>query len=188
MQAKLRDGLRQSASETGCLRHGGEIGKGVRGCGGMDDASGKRFDAEPGDGRKREASHGLSGEVRGKLCERQRVNALAAVRESSDGELVGGGSRWSDDQDFAVSFFRSEERSGAIEQRGVGAGVNQRARDQRQLYVAHHLLTCAVQSVRSAVMGSVRAAEREGARAATTAQIMRSAATIAMVSGSRALV
>ncbi len=86
----------------------------------MDDASGQRFDAEARDGRKREASHGLRGEVSGKLRERQSVNALAAIRESSNGQFRGGGSGGRDDQNFAMRFRRGQERGGAIEQRGVG--------------------------------------------------------------------
>ena len=131
LQAKFGNCLRQSAREARGLSDGREIGQVVGACGSVDDASGQRFDAEAGDGRQREAAHGLSGKVRGNLRERESVNALAAGRKSSDGELRGGGSRRRDDQDLAVRLFRGQERGGAIEQRGIGAGVNERARGHR---------------------------------------------------------
>jgi hypothetical protein len=59
------------------------------------------------------------------------MNALAARWESSGGKLIGGGARGSDDQDFGVRLFFREERGGAFEQRGIGAGVKDRARDHR---------------------------------------------------------
>lgn len=131
VQTEFGDRLRQRASKTGCLGDGREIGQVFRGCGGVNDARCQSFDAKAGDGRKREAAHGLSGEVRGKLRERQRVNTLAAGWKSADGEFRGGGSRGRDDDDFAVRVLCGQERGGAIEQRGVGAGVNERARDHR---------------------------------------------------------
>ena len=116
------------------------------------------------------------------------MNALATGGKSADGQFVGRGSRGRNDEDFSVRFFRGKERGCVIEQRGVGAGMNERARGQTQLYVADRLLTCAVQSVRSAVIGSVRAAVMDGARAAAIPHVIRSAATMAMVRGSRARV
>src|SRR5580700_1968977 len=123
VETEFGDGLGQGASEAGCLSNRREIRQIVRGCGGVNDASGERFDAETGNGRKLETSHGLRGETRGKLCQRERVNALAAGGKSPDGELRGGGSRGRDHEYFAV---RGEERGSALEQRGVGAGVNKR--------------------------------------------------------------
>ena len=134
LQAEFGDRLRQGASEAGCLSDGSEIGQALRGCGGMNDARGQRFDAEAGDGSERETSHGLRGEVGGELRESECVNALAARRESAGGEFIGGGSRGGDDEDFRVLGFFGEERSGALEQCGVGAGVKERARGHRQLY------------------------------------------------------
>ncbi len=122
LQAEFGDRFRQSASEAGCLSDGREIGQVLGGCGSVDDASGECFDAEAGDGRERETAHGLCGEVRGKLRERESVNALATGRKSADGKFVGGGSRGRDDEDFAVRIFRGEEGGGAVEQRRRWSG------------------------------------------------------------------
>jgi hypothetical protein len=62
------------------------------------------------------------------------VNALTAGRKSVSGKLIGGGARGGDDEDLFVVGFFGEECGGAMEERGVGAGVKERARDHRQLY------------------------------------------------------
>ncbi len=100
----------------------------------MNDTGGKRFNAEAGDGREGQASHGLSSEIRGELSQGERVNALATSGKSSNDEFVRRGTRGRDDQRFAVRLLAGEKRRGAIEQCGVGAGMNKRARDHRQLY------------------------------------------------------
>jgi hypothetical protein len=92
------------------------------------------FDAEPRDGSKRETAHGLCGEMRGELRESKCVNALAARRKSAGGEFVGGGSGGGNDQNFGVLRLCGKECGGALEQCGVGPGVNERARGHRQLY------------------------------------------------------
>jgi len=76
--------------------------------------------------------------VGGELRERERVNALASGWKSAGGKFVGGGSRGRDDQDFRVIGLLGEERGGAVEERCVGAGMKERARDHRQLYCVRH--------------------------------------------------
>jgi hypothetical protein len=91
----------------------------VRGCGGVNNARAESFDAKAGDGSQRETAHGLSGEMGGELREGECVNALTARWKSASGEFVSGGSRGCDDQDFGVLGLIGEERSGAVEKRGV---------------------------------------------------------------------
>jgi hypothetical protein len=57
------------------------------------------------------------------LRESERVNALAARRESAGGEFMGGCSRRRDHQDFSVLGLIAKERGGALEECSVGAGV-----------------------------------------------------------------
>ncbi len=113
LQAKFGDGFRQGAREAGCLSDGGEIGQPLRGDGGVDNARGERFNAEAGDGCERETAHGLGGEVRGELRESERVNALAAGWKSAGGELVCGGSRRRDDEDFGVLGYFAARNAAA---------------------------------------------------------------------------
>jgi hypothetical protein len=77
----------------------------------------------------------LRGELGGKLRESERVNALAAFRKSAGGEFIRGGSRGSDDQDFRMLGFLGQKSRGALEKRGVGAGMQKRAREHTQLYL-----------------------------------------------------
>ena len=100
----------------------------------MNNARGERFDSEAGDRSERETTHGLGGELGGKLRESERVNALAARWKSADSELIGGGTGGGDDEDFFVLEFFGKECGSAMDQGGVGAGVKERARDHRQLY------------------------------------------------------
>jgi hypothetical protein len=72
----------------------------------------------------------MGGELRDSEC----VNALATGWESADNELCRGGSCGGDDEDFRMFGLTGEERCGAAEERGVRAGMNERARDHRQLY------------------------------------------------------
>lgn len=134
VQTKFCDRLCQSAREAGRLSDGSEIRQPVRGGGGVDDARGDCFDAEAGDGSDGKASHGLRGELGGELRESECVNALAAGWEGVGDEFRRGGSCGSDDEDFGMLGFFSEECGGAVEKCGVGAGVNERARGHRQLY------------------------------------------------------
>jgi hypothetical protein len=97
LQTKLDDGLRQGAGKAGCLSDGREISQLFRRCGGVNNPRGERFDAEAGDRRKPEAPHGLGGEIRRKLRERESMQALATGRKGADGEFVGCGSCWRDD-------------------------------------------------------------------------------------------
>ncbi len=134
MQAEFGDGLGQGARETGCLSDGSEIGQALRGSGSLNNARGESFNSEAGDRSERETTHGLRGEVGGELRESECVNALAARWKSVGGELIGGGTRGGDDEDFVVLGFFGEKCGSAMEQRGVGAGVKERARGHRQLY------------------------------------------------------
>ena len=129
MQAKFGNRFGEGAGEAGRLSDGSEIGQGIGGCGGVNDARGECFDAEAGDGSKREASHGLRGEMGGELRERECVNALAARRKGMGSEFIRGGSGGSDDEDFGVLGLFGQKGGGALEERGVGAGVNERARE-----------------------------------------------------------
>jgi hypothetical protein len=70
----------------------------------------------------------------GELSESEGVNALTAQRECVSSKFIGSGSRGGDDEDFGVLGLVGEKGSGVLEQRGVGAGVNERARGHRQLY------------------------------------------------------
>jgi hypothetical protein len=99
----------------------------------MNDPRGERFDAEPGDGCERQAAHRLRGESGRELRDRESVDSLAARWGCVDCQFVGGGSRWCDDEEFGVLRLLGEERGGALEECRVGAGVNDRARDHRQL-------------------------------------------------------
>jgi hypothetical protein len=134
LQAKIRDGFGEGASEAGCLRDGGEVGELLLDGGGMNNSRGQRFDAEAGNGSKRETAHGLRGKMGGELRESERVNALAARWERTGGKFVGGGSCGGDDEDLGVLWWVGEERGGVLEKGGVGTGMNERARDHRQLY------------------------------------------------------
>ena len=134
LQTKFGERLGEGAGEAGCLGDWREVGQTFRGCGGVNDAGGQRFDTEAGDGRKRETAHGLRCEIGRELGESQRVNALATGWGSADGEFIGGSSRGSDDEDFGVLGFLGEERGGALEKCGVGAGMKERARGHEQLY------------------------------------------------------
>ncbi len=100
----------------------------------MNNSRGERFDSEAGDGNERETAHGLGGELGGELRESECVNSLAARSESAGGEFIGGGARGGDDEDFFVLRFFGEKCGSAMEQRGVGAGVKERAKGHRQLY------------------------------------------------------
>jgi hypothetical protein len=134
LQAKFGDRLRQGASESGRLSDGREIGQVFGGNGGVNNARGEGFHAEAGDGSERETSHGLRGKMGGQLRGSERVNALASGGESADDEFICASSRGSNDEDFGVRLFRGQERGGLVQERGVRAGVNERARGHRQLY------------------------------------------------------
>jgi hypothetical protein len=123
LQAKFGDGFGEGAGEARCLCYWGKIGETLRGCGGVNDARGERFNTEPGDGSKRETSHRLRGEMGGELRDGECVNALATGRESADNELSRGGAGRGDDEDFRMFGLTGEERSGAVKERGVRAGM-----------------------------------------------------------------
>src|SRR5579862_603140 len=134
LQAKLGNRSSERASEARSLGDRFEVRQAAGGCGGMHDARGKSFDAEAGDGRESQTAHGLRGQVDGKLGESERVNALASGRKSAGSELIGSGSGGGNQQDFSVIRLAGKEGGGALEQRGVGAGMKKRARGHRQLY------------------------------------------------------
>ena len=134
LQAQFGDGFGESAGEARCLSDGGEVRQTVRGGGGVNNSRGQRLNAEARDGSQRETAHGLRREMGGELGESEGVDALTARREGVSGQFIGSGSRGGDDKDFSVLGFRGQEPCGVLEQYGVGAGVNERARGHRQLY------------------------------------------------------
>ena len=129
LQSKFGKRLGEGAGEAGRLSHRGEIGQGIGGCGGVNDARGECFDAQAGNGSKPEASQGLRGEMGRELRESERVNALAARRKGMGSELIRCGSGGGDHQDFRVLGLFGQEGGSALEKRGVGAGVQERARE-----------------------------------------------------------
>jgi hypothetical protein len=135
LQTKFGDRLGEGASKAGCLSHGSEVGQTVRRGGGVNNSRGQRLNAEARDGSQRETAHGLRREMGGELGESEGVNALASRWEGVSGQFVGGGSGGGDDEDFGVLRFFGEKSSGVLEEGGVGAGVNERARGHRQLYL-----------------------------------------------------
>jgi hypothetical protein len=94
---------------------------------GMHDASGDSFNAEAADGCKPSTAHGLRGEAGGELDEGERMDALAAPIERSDGEFVGGGASGSKDQDFGLPGVGGEKGGGALKEFGVRAAPEKRA-------------------------------------------------------------
>jgi hypothetical protein len=76
----------------------------------------------------------LGGEIGGKLRESECVNPLATRWESADGEFIRGGSCGGDDENLRVFGFLGQECGSAMKERGVGSGMNESARDHRQLY------------------------------------------------------
>lgn len=169
LQAQFGDGFGERAGEARCLSYGGKVGETFRGYGGVNDARRNRFDTQPGDGSERETSHRLRGEMGGELRDGECVNALATGWESADNELSRGGSCGRDDEDFRMLGLIGEERSGTAEERGIRAGMNERARDHRQLYWVENL-----QRAGTAITSSPSAASREG-RASTGRTVERRA-------------
>jgi hypothetical protein len=69
-------------------------------------------------------AHGLGSETGGELDEGEGVNALAARGKSADGKFIGGGTGGRDDEDAGVLGLFGQKRGGALEECGVGAGIN----------------------------------------------------------------
>ena len=125
----------ESAREAGSLRYGREVAQFVRALRGIHDSSGDRFDAETTDGRERSPAHGLRGEMGRELYGRERVDSLAALRKRRKRELIRGGARGSENQDFRLGVC-GKERGGTLEEFRRGAATEQRASGHTQLLLA----------------------------------------------------
>ena len=134
-EAQFGNGACESAREAGSLRHGREVAQFVRALRGIHDSSGDSFDAETTDGRERSPAHGLRGEMGRELYGRERVDSLAALRKRRKRELIRGGARGSENQDFRLGMC-GKERGGMLEEFRRGAATEQRASGHTQLLLA----------------------------------------------------
>lgn len=133
LEAKFENGLRKSAGESGSLRDGGEVAQAFCVLSLVNDSGGERLDAETADGGERTLSHWLRGEIRGQLCERERVDALAAMWKGQKSKFIGGRSGGGDDDNFRLMGMCGKERCRALEQFGIGARAEDRAGSHKQL-------------------------------------------------------
>ena len=121
LETKFGDSMGGRARKAGSLSHRRKVTELGGAPGGMHDASGNGFDAEPADGGKGAAGHGLCGEVGSELQQSKRVDALRALLEGCDGEFARGGAGGRKNQNFRLRSVGGEEGSGPCKEFRVGS-------------------------------------------------------------------